>query len=441
MQIILKDFKKQTVPIDAELQDTVLSVKEKLGKEKECEPSQIKLVYSGKVLQDDKTLESFKLKEGSSIIFMISKAKKTPTPAPEVASTSTPSNAEVASASTGDSTKVEPAASTSRDASITPADSGASADAAGATPAPAPGAGTAPAPAPAPAPAVADESTFALGSAREATINNIMEMGYERPQVEAALRAAFNNPHRAVEYLLTGIPESLQRPEQPQPQLQAQQSTSGIAPLAESTAAEVSRNDDNEDEDVDEEDEDDDDADESQGGENLFEQAAAAAAQEGRSGGGSAAAEPGAAGGGLGGTGDEQQMQLLRAALQSNPELIQPLLEQLAASNPQIANMIQQDPEAFIRTFLGAGGDDLGFEIEGEEGDIIGGGAGAGGLGGGAQGGEVPEGAVHLQLSEQDQSAINRLCELGFERHLVIQVYLACDKNEEVAADMLFRDM
>ena len=34
-------------------------------------------------------------------------------------------------------------------------------------------------------------------------LTEIMSMGYERERVVAALRASYNNPHRAVDYLLT----------------------------------------------------------------------------------------------------------------------------------------------------------------------------------------------------------------------------------------------
>ncbi len=46
-----------------------------------------------------------------------------------------------------------------------------------------------------------NENAFVTGVEFQATVNGMMEMGFEREQVIKALRASFNNPERAVEYL------------------------------------------------------------------------------------------------------------------------------------------------------------------------------------------------------------------------------------------------
>lgn len=96
----------------------------------------------------------------------------------------------------------------------TPAAQVASTPAPPATPAPASIGTTATAPGtPTPVPAGSDQersfndpSALAIGAQRNAAIANMEAMGFDRADIDRAMRAAFNNPDRAVEYLLTVRP-------------------------------------------------------------------------------------------------------------------------------------------------------------------------------------------------------------------------------------------
>jgi UV excision repair protein RAD23 len=62
------------------------------------------------------------------------------------------------------------------------------------------------------------------------------------------------------------------------------------------------------------------------------------------------------------------------------------------------------------------------------------------GMGGGAPGG--PGGGADapgtIRLTEDEMAAVNRLMALGFSQQQAAQAYLACDKNEGMAANLLF---
>ncbi|TVY30086.1 UV excision repair protein [Lachnellula hyalina] len=381
MKLTFKDLKQQKFIIEAEPSELISSVKEKISQEKGWDAPQQKLIYSGKILQDDKTVEDYKIEEKGFIVCMISKPKAAP-------SASTPSKAP--------STPAPPIASTPAPPAAPAPAASLSTNAVPATPSPA---GPTP-----PADAIATPATgggLAMGAERAAQIAEMESMGFERSQIDLAMRAAFYNSERAIEYLLTGIPENLQ---QEQRAAAPAETASSPIPAAANPGAE--------------------------GGDepiNLFEAAAqagaggrggAGAARGGASAAGAASllAGAGAGAGAAGGLGNldflrnNPQFQQLRQVVQQQPQMLEPILQQVGAGNPQLAALIGQHPEQFLQLLSEDGENDA----------------------------PLPPGAQAVQVTEEEREAIERLCRLGFPRDLAIQAYFACDKNEELAANFLF---
>jgi len=379
MKITLKTLQQKVFQIDAEGSDTVGDIKKKIQETQGHAVENQKIIYSGKVLPDSKTIESCAIKEKDFLVLMMSKPK-----------------APAASTSTSDTTSSTPPAAPAISAAPTTSTAdvpSVSSSAPSAAPA-------APAQSEAPAPAFGDTSSFLSGTALQTTIQNMMEMGFEREQVMRALRASFNNPDRAVEYLMTGIPSHLENEAAGAPSIApAAQSSGGAvpaaAPAAQPAAAAAPQNQ----------------------PQNLFQLAQQQQQQAAPGVPNPLAGVVGAGGAGagtidIGALRDSAQVQQLRDMVAQNPAMVQPLIQQLAASNPVLAQAIAQNPEALYQ-LLG---------VEPPEGDDA----------------QLPPGTHIVNVTEEERAAIERLEGLGFPRQAAIEAYFACDKNEELAANYLF---
>ena len=110
------------------------------------------------------------------------------------------------------------------------------------------------------------------------------------------------------------------------------------------------------------------------------------------------------------------------------PEQLQGIAAMMGMSPDQLsqtAQMLGQMPQEDFQNMLNAA-----MQMEGGGGDLA-------GLMGGGGGGGVPPGAQVVRLTEEEMAAVDRLTDMGFDRNEAVQAYLACDKNEALAANLL----
>ncbi|KAJ7529604.1 hypothetical protein O6H91_15G057900 [Diphasiastrum complanatum] len=372
MKISVKTLKGNHFDLDVNPSDTVIAVKKKIEdlQGKEVFPcTQQLLIHQGKVLKDETTMDDNKVSENGFLVVMLTKSKAPSTPVPSTSS-SVPS--QVAPAAPAAS----PPVPVPTPAAPVPSPS-----------APVPSAAASIDPIPSVAPAAATDPIVSSPAPSTADAQDT---------IVRALRAAYNNPERAVEYLYNGIPESAEvAVPVSRPPVAAPTSIGPPNPASQPAPAPVP---------------------------------VPAAAQPAPPGGPNAVpldlfpqGIPGlvganAAAGALDFLRNNPQFQALRAMVQANPQILQPMLQELGRQNPQLLRLINDNQAEFLRLINEAG-------AEGAEGDVLGQLAGA-----------MPQ---TISVTPEEREAIERLEAMGFDRALVIEAFLACDKNEQLAANYL----
>lgn len=192
------------------------------------------------------------------------------------------------------------------------------------------------------------ESNLVMGEGYNSMVSNIMEMGYDREAVVRALNASFNNPDRAVEYLITGIPETALLQNRPAPVGGNEQSgesrTTGNPPPAAAVVGE----------------------------------------------GGNDDMSP------LEFLRGQAQFNQMRSVIQQNPEMLNAVLQQIGHTNPALLQLISENQEAFVN-MLNESEDDRQAPVGGGEEED------RGNFGGLLDVGNVPE------FTQQDREAIDRV--------------------------------
>ncbi|KAG1667254.1 UV excision repair protein RAD23 B [Nymphon striatum] len=355
MIVTIKTLSQKSFTINVNDTETVKELKEKIEKEKgkEYPASCQKLIYAGKILTDNSTLSQYSIEEGKFIVIMVTKPKtaepSASNPATEESKKETSGESAAATPTPTDSTKEEKKESDKKSDSTPASESATTTNIASA------------------------ESALVMGDEYQNMVKNIVDMGYDRSKVEKALKASFNNPERAVEYLISGIPQMEEtEPSPQQPTTQPSQHTpASIRTPATNTSSESS-----------------------------------------------SSADP------LGFLRSHPYIRQLRLAIQENPSLLHAVLQEIGTTNPELLQVISQNQDGFVRLLnepIGQGSPAAapasGESAEGDD--------------------SSNQFSGVLQISPEDKEAIDRLTALGFAEELVVQAYFACEKNETLAANFL----
>jgi UV excision repair protein RAD23 len=397
MLITLKTLQQQTFKVEADPSETVLVLKEKIANEKGTDYAveNQKLIYAGKILDDGKLISEYKIEEKNFVVIMITKPKAKPEePAAPVQETTpmdtspAPTAAASAATTTGPSTTVPPASTTTTAAppstQTTTTTTASTAGSAAEQPAQLLQQATEGA---SQMSVTEAEGLLVTGETYEKTVMEIMSMGFERDQVERALRASFNNPDRAVDYLFNGIPDDLlqqSQPAQARRPPEGQPSTPATSQAGGSTATPA----------------------------------------------GTGGSAPAAGEDPLAFLRSQPQFMQMRQVLTQNPNLLPQILQQIRQSNPRLLQLITENQDQFVQM--------LNEPLP----DAPAAAAGTGGQQAAGAAGQLPsfvppEDSNYIQITQEEKQAIDRLKALGFSESLCLQAYFACDKNEDLAANFL----
>jgi len=203
MLITFKTLEQKQFKIEIEDTAKIKALKEKVAEEKGADQYPVagqKLIYSGKILDDDKTISECNIDEKNFVVVMVVKQKAKPKESESSSSSSATAAAPAPAAAPAEPTSVDTTtASTTSTESTTGSSVSATASTESTTTSSATSVNT----------TEAAESALLTGTALESSITELMALGYSREQVMLALNRSFHNADRAAEYLLSGnIPEA-----------------------------------------------------------------------------------------------------------------------------------------------------------------------------------------------------------------------------------------